>query len=91
MMHYGYGNMGFLGGGIYMILFWILLIVGIIYLISRSNISFQNNSQRHQPPRSNYQSRSENNKSPEEIAKERFAKGQIEKEELNEILNELRK
>lgn len=91
MMHYGYGNMGFLGGGIYMILFWVVIIVGIIYLISRSNISFQNNNQRNYNPRNNYQPRSENDKSPVEIAKERYAKGEIDKEELNEILNELRK
>ena len=91
MMHYGYGNMGFLGGGIYMILFWLVIIVGIVYLISRSNISFQNKHQGNQPPRSNYQPRSEDNKSPEEIAKERFAKGEIDIEELNEILNELKK
>ena len=91
MMHYGYGNMGFLGGGIYMILFWVVIIVGIIYLITRSNINFQNNNQRNQPPRANYQPRNEANKTPEEIAKERFAKGEIDKEELNEILNELRK
>ncbi len=91
MMHYGFGNMGFHGGGIYMILFWVIIIVGIVYLISRSNISLQNNNQRTPPPRGNYQPRSEESKSPEEIAKERFAKGEIDREEFNEILNELRK
>lgn len=90
MMHYGYGNMGFFGGGIYMILFWVVIIVGIIYLISRSNISLHNNKRNH-APRSNYQSRSEDDKSPIEIAKQRYAKGEIDKEELNKILNELRR
>ena len=85
MMHYGFGNFG---GGIYMILFWVLLIVGVVYLISRSNINFQNSNQANN--HRNYSPDNTNrSKSPEEIAKERYAKGEINKEEYNEILKEI--
>ena len=89
MMHYGFNRLGhFGGGGIYMILFWVLIIVGIIYLISKSNISLQSNNT-HRTKRTNY---SNNNQSrdPIDIAKERYAKGEINKEELNEIIQELK-
>mgnify|MGYP006277555487 CR=1 FL=1 len=86
MMHYGYGHFG---GGLYMILFWILLIIGIGYLISRSNISFGNNSHR-KDFRGKYRDESpERTKSPEEIARTRYAEGEIDKDELEEILKEL--
>ncbi len=86
MMHYGFNRLGhFGGGGIYMILFWALIIVGIIYLISKSNISLQSNN-KHQTSYSN----NNQNRNPIEIAKERYAKGEINREELNEIINELK-
>jgi len=87
MMHYGFNRLGhFVGGGIYMILFWALIIVGIIYLISKSNISLQSNNKNQTNYSDNHQSRN-----PIEIAKERYAKGEIDREELNEIINELKK
>jgi len=85
-MHYGFNRLGhFGGGGIYMILFWVLIIVGIIYLISKSNISLQSNNKHQTNYSNNNQSRN-----PIEIAKERYAKGEIDREELNEIINELK-
>ncbi len=111
MMHYGFGHFG---GRIYMILFWILLIVGVVYLISRSHSGlFSKNHNTHRrdyrpgpkegPKRREYETtdselfeerdyRNENinrDKSAEEIAKERYAKGEIDKEEYKDILKEI--
>ena len=64
--------MGMMGGGsILMILFWILLIVGIIYLV-RGSLSFSGN---------NNQNVSDH-KTAEEILKERYAQGDIDKDEF---------
>lgn len=90
MMHYGFGQFG--GGGIYMILFWILLIIGAVYLISRSNISLNSNEQRKNHYRDNHRNYvQDDTKTPEEIARERYAKGEIDKEKLDEILQNVRR
>lgn len=90
MMHYGFGHFG--GGGIYMILFWILLIIGVVYLISRSNISLNSNEQRKNHYRDNHRNYvKDDTKTPEEIARERYAKGEIDKEKLDEILQNVRR
>ncbi|MBZ4686383.1 MAG: putative rane protein [Clostridia bacterium] len=75
MMHWGYG----FGGGIGMILWWVIvvgLIVAIIYGLGglgRKNYNVPN-----QPPQS-----------PLEILKSRYAKGEITKEEFREMKKEL--
>jgi len=111
MMHYGIGHFG---GGLYMVLFWVLIIVGIVYLISRSHHGFfsGHNAHEHRDSRSKYKKGPrqeeyrpgnserfkevdyssediEKSKSPAEIAKERYAKGEIDKAEYKEILKEL--
>ncbi len=78
----GYGIHSF-GGIIMMILFWALIIIGIVYLVRNltNNYSRNNNDNR----RDNKQDNSAVN-----IARERYARGEITKEELNEILDNLR-
>ena len=60
----------FYGGG-YMWIFWILLVVGILFIIS--NMSQKNSNQ------SNIE-----NDSPLEILKKRYARGEIEEEEFEQ-------
>ncbi len=83
-MHHGwgYGMRGSFGGGTIMMgIFWIAIIAIVIYFFKGSNNSANNfNSQ---------QSRSIDD--PLEIAKRRYAQGEINKEELQEIKEELLK
>ena len=77
---HGYGMGNFFGGGMLMMgLFWIVIIVAVIYFIRNSNNSVDRNSP------------SIVKEDPIEIARERYAKGEISKEELQEIKEELRK
>lgn len=73
-----FGHM--MGGGGFMILFWVLIIGGAVYLINSRNSRSDN-----------YHQGKPEGKQAEEIAKERYARGEIDKEELEEILEELRK
>ena len=65
-----------------MFIFWILIIIGFIYLFNNGKLDnlFSGN---------NYDSYNNHRKDPIEIIKERYAKGEIDKEEYNEMVNNL--
>lgn len=62
------------GGFVFMFLFWILIIVGVVYLVRSLG-----NQKREGPM----------DKTPLEILKERYAKGEIDKKEYEEKKKEL--
>ncbi|TDW00930.1 putative membrane protein [Halanaerobium saccharolyticum] len=88
----GFGHMNGFGGGIFgwimILLFAALVITGIVYLIKNmkndSDNSRKNNNYRQ--IKNNYQKED----SAVNIARERYAKGEISKEELDKILNDLK-
>jgi len=69
MMHWGnFGGMGFGFGWIFMILFWLLVIMGIVYILKNmfsSRVLAENET-------------------AEDILKKRYAAGEITKNEFNE-------
>ena len=65
-----------------MFLFWILIIIGFIYLVNNGKLD-------NLLGRNNYDSYNNNSKEPIEIIKERYAKGEIDKEKFNEMMNNL--
>jgi len=69
MMHWGnFGGMGFGFGWIFMILFWLLVIMGIVYILKNmfsSKVLAENET-------------------AEDILKKRYAAGEITKNEFNE-------
>ena len=74
MMGSGWG----LGFGIFGLIIWILIIIGIIYLI---RALVKDNYQQTPPPKD----------SAMEILKERYAKGEINKQEFEEKMKDLMK
>ncbi|MFO7818938.1 MAG: hypothetical protein R6V17_01750 [Halanaerobacter sp.] len=82
----GFGGrrfMGFGGGGIIMMILWMVIIVGLITFLVKK---FSNNSSQH-----NYSKdyRPKQLEDSLEIARRRYAKGEIDKDKLEEIKNEL--
>lgn len=68
----GYGGFGF--GWIFMVVFWVLIILGVVILVRYLFSAKQN----------------EFGKTPLDILKERYAKGEIDKKEYEEVKKDLR-
>ncbi len=90
-----FGHMGFnsfFGGGGFMMIFWIIILAAVIYFIVQKSNENKNYSQHDN--RSNYneqQLKSNFRDSAEETARQRYAKGEISKEEFDEIIRNLRR
>ena len=86
----GHGMFG--GGGIMMILFWALIIGGIIYLFRRGShhghYGGHHRHNKHHGRHWDHENRSGSNRSLE-ILKERYAKGEIDKETYKEMKADL--
>jgi putative membrane protein len=72
-MHWGGDfGMGFGGGGIFMVLFWALIILGVVYLVKMLLGGGSNEEKK--------------SESAQEILEKRFAKGEISKEEFEDAM-----
>jgi len=77
-MHWGGDfGMGFGGGGIFMILFWIFIIMGVVYLVK---ILIGGTS-----------GEEKKNESAQEVLAKRFAKGEMSKEEFEDAMEVLKR
>ena len=78
MMHWWGGDygMGF-GGGIFMILFWVLLIFGVVYLVNILLVGCSKVIKQDETAR--------------EILEKRFARGEISKEEFENAIEVLKR
>jgi putative membrane protein len=78
-MHWwgGQYGMGYGYGGIFMILFWVFIIIGAVYVVKILA--------------GNASSGKEKFESPEEVLKKRFAKGEMIKEEFEAAMEVLKK
>jgi len=78
-MHWGGDfGMGFGGGGIFMILFWGLIILGVVYLVK---ILLGGGSKEEE----------KKSESAQEVLEKRFAKGEMSKEEFEEAITVLKR
>lgn len=78
-MHWGFNyNMGYGFGWVFMILFWALIILGIIYMIKLLAGSSSTGKK-------------DKTGTAEEILRQRFARGEINREELEEAMAVLKK
>jgi putative membrane protein len=79
MMHgYGFGSSMFMGGGIFMFIFWILIAVVIISMFSGR---FTGNS---------FKSGVDRKETPMDILKKRYARGEITESEYKDMKDKLR-
>lgn len=89
-----FGHMGFnsfWGGGGFMMIFWFIILAAVIYFIVQKSNENKNYSQRNTNPQYNEKNLSSNHRdSAEETARQRYAKGEISKEEFEEIIKNLR-
>ena len=77
-MHWGGDfGMGFGGGGIFMILFWVLIILGAVYLVKALLGGGSNEEKR--------------SESAQEVLEKRFAKGEMSKEEFEDAMTVLKR
>jgi putative membrane protein len=77
-MHWGYDfGMGFAGGWIFMILFWVLIIMGVVYLIKILVGGAPKIEKR--------------DETAQELLEKRFAKGELSKEEFEYAMAVLKK
>ncbi|MFW6000778.1 MAG: SHOCT domain-containing protein [Halanaerobium sp.] len=87
-----FGHMGFMpwGGGSFMMFFWLIILAFVIYFVVQKN-----RGNKYRDRRADYKPREQidykQKDKAEEIARERYAEGEISKEELNEILSNLRR
>ena len=78
MMHWGGDfGMGFGGGWIFMILFWGLIILGIVYLVKI--------------PLSGSSTEAKKSESAQEVLEKRFARGEMSKEEFEDAMAVLKR
>ncbi|RCW54611.1 MULTISPECIES: SHOCT domain-containing protein [Halanaerobium] len=91
----GFGHMGFnnyLGGGGFMMFFWVIILAAVIYFIVQKGNEGKNYNQRNNNSYYNReQIRSDHRDSAEETARQRYAKGEISKDEFDEIIRNLRR
>ncbi|MFW5790652.1 MAG: SHOCT domain-containing protein [Halanaerobiaceae bacterium] len=79
------------GGGPFMIVLWILIIIGAVWLIKEVLSNKNKTGHYSQQNDNNYRNNSLNDQEkPEEIARKRLAKGEITKEEYQEIIEALK-
>lgn len=79
MMHgYGFGSSMFMGGGIFMFIFWILIALVIISMVSGR---FTGNG---------FKSNVDTKETPMEILKKRYAMGEITESQYEEMKEKLR-
>lgn len=79
MMGFGHGwNFGMQSftGGVFMILLWVLIVLGVIYLVKNNNITDNNNTRQYD--------------NAIELARKRYARGEINKEEFEKIMHDLK-
>ena len=77
-MHWGGDfGMGFGGGGIFMILFWVLIILGVIYLV-KMLLGDGSTEQK-------------KGESAQEVLEKRFARGEMSKEEFEDAIEVLKR
>lgn len=91
----GFGHMGGFGGSIFawilMLLFAALIITGIVYLIKKMKNNSDSGRKNNSYSQIDYKRVDDRQDTAHEIARERYAKGEIDQEELKEILRNLKK